>query len=101
MHLRAGEGLDRAQDRGPHRPVRSRSPGALPMRSPKVERRRSEGGTATVGRWNPPKDFRHLIGDLLDMSDFAPIGLAGLGSPVEGLTLTPTFKLTRPLRTAQ
>jgi hypothetical protein len=41
----------------------ARSPGELPGRSPKVEGRRSEGGTATVGRWNPPKDFGHLIGD--------------------------------------
>src|SRR6202035_3996557 len=60
----------------------------------------TEGGQTADGRWNPPKDFRHLIGDLLDMSDFAPTGLAGLGSPVEGLTLTPTSKPTRPRRTA-
>ena len=47
-------------------------------RSPKVEWRRSEGGTATVGRWNPPKDFGHLIGDLLDMSTSAPRGARNL-----------------------
>src|SRR5258708_3388138 len=51
----------------------ARSPGELPSRSPKMERRRSEGGTATVGRWNPPKDFGPLIGDLLDMRNSAPM----------------------------
>ena len=28
----------------------------------------TEGGRKVIGRWNPPTDFDHLIGDLLDMS---------------------------------
>src|SRR4029077_12693659 len=84
----------------------ARSPGELPGRSPnvegrrsesgtatagrwngdgrKVERRRSEGGRATVGRWNPPKDFGHLIGDLLDMRNSAPTAPPQLSGAIGG-----------------
>ena len=72
-------------------------------RSPKVEWRRSEGGTATVGRWNPPKDFGHLIGDLLDMSTSAPRGSqpsVSIGAELWSLPSKAQLRMRRLLRYA-
>ena len=72
----------------------ARSPGELPSLSPKVERRRSEGGTATVGRWNPPKDFGPLIGDSLDMRNSAPMPRPQLSGAMGGRLWPPPHEGT-------
>jgi hypothetical protein len=52
----------------------------------------TEGGQTADGRWNPPTNFGHLIGDLLGMRNLARVAFASRRRPRPGAGPRPTSR---------
>ena len=54
----------------------------------------TEGGQTADGRWNRPTNFGHLIGDLLDMKNSAPMPRPQLSGAIGGRLWPPPHEGT-------